>query len=159
LTGSACSARNYALKLLSYRGRSERELKERLLRKGFSEEEIAEAFSLLRKAGLLSDKSLAGDLKRQAFEGKLLGHRGARALMEKRGLSGETIDEVLDYDEERELTNAQKLMDKKVAHMGNYYLTEAEKKRLWQFLARRGYSCDVIRRTMRNLKLDEEGRS
>jgi len=155
LTDSAGDARRYSFRLLSYRGRSERELIEKLEKKGFSAEIISATAEYLKKAGFLDDRALALNLRRQALEQKLLGHSGARLLLLKRGIPGEIIDATLDYDEDAEARNLQKLVDKKLRSVGNY-LSDRDKKKLWNFLARRGYSFSIIKKTLKDMRMHEE---
>ena len=155
MTDSAGNAKRYSFRLLSYRARSERELRERLEKKGFPEEVISSTLKSLVRSGFLDDRALASNLKRQAFENKLLGYEGAKSFMMKRGLSREVVESALGYDEDTEARNIQKLLDKKLKSMGNY-LTEGEQKRLWSFLARRGYSFGIIKKALRELKFNKE---
>jgi regulatory protein len=155
LTDSQNDAKRYALKLLAYRGRSESELKERLARKGFSGETISSALDFLRRAGYLDDRLLAENLKRRALEEKRLGFQGAKEFMLKRGLPLHVVDSTLDYDEDRELRNAEKLVDKKLGFIRNYE-RKGEKRRLWYFLARRGFSSGTIRKALKALDHKEE---
>jgi regulatory protein len=156
LTDSADDAKRYSLRLLSYRGRSESEMREKLGKKDFPEEVISRTIGHLKQSGYLDDGALAVNLKRQAVEKKLLGYEGARTFMLKRGLPPEVIRSTLDYDEDGELENIHKLVDKKLKSMGNY-LTESDKKKLWNFLARRGYSFEIIRKAIKEtLKFREE---
>lgn len=155
MTDSDNDARLYALRLLGYRGRSEKELRERLDRKGFNRNSIDAILFSLKQAGLVDDTALAGNLKRQAFERKLLGYEGARSYMLKRGLPRHVVESSLTYDEEAELVHALKLVEKKMASMANYSAKE-KKTKLWNFLIRRGYSSGVIRKAMRDFNFDEE---
>ena len=155
MTDSHGDAKRYAFKLLARRGRSESELRERLTRKGFPGVAIARAVGSLRQAGYLDDCALAEDLKREALEKKMLAYQGAKVFMMKRGLPAEVVDSVLGYDEERELQNVQKLVDKQLGSKENY-LTKREKRRLWNFLARRGYSSGIIRKALKDVSLSEE---
>lgn len=155
MTDSQSDAKRYAFRLLAYRGRSESELRERLTRKGFPGEAISFAVDYLKKAGYLDDRVLAENLKRQVLEKKMLGYQGAKVFMAKRGLPTEVVEATLDYDEDRELQNVHKLVDKKLVSMGNY-LTKNEKRRLWNFLARRGYSSGIIRKALKAMSLSEE---
>jgi regulatory protein len=154
LTDSSNEARRYSLRLLSYRARSEKELRERLEKKGFSDKSIATAVSALKDSGFIDDAALAGQLRRQAVEVKLLGFGPAKAYMLKRGLPGDIIESVLHRDEDEELENAYKLVEKKRKTMGNY-LTAGERKKLWNFLARRGYSFETIRKALKDISIEE----
>ncbi len=147
MTGSGTSARQYALRLLSYRDRSERELRDRLAKKGFNEDIIGAAIAQLRDAGLIDDRAFALSLCRQARENKLLGHNGVRLYLLTKGISRALVDEVTDYDEEQEIVTIRKLIRKKYRHVASP--APADIKRLRSFLLRKGYAPDVIRRALR----------
>jgi regulatory protein len=136
--------------LLSYRSRSEKELKERLGKKGFSDNPIAVTLKYLKQAGYLDDHALALDLKRQAFNNKLLGYNRAKIFLLDKGVPDDIVSETLTYDEETELQKIQKLMDRKLRTMGAC-IDDKKKKKLWDFLVRKGYSYNTIRNAFRNL--------
>ncbi len=154
MTDSPDEARRYSLRLLSYRARSEKELRSRLERKGFSERSISPVIRFLKEAQFLDDAALAEQLRRQALDVKLLGFSSAKNHMIRRGLPKDIVEATLDFDEDEELRNAQKLVDKKLKSMGNY-LTAKEKKKLWNYLARRGYSFGTIRKALKDLHIEE----
>lgn len=154
MTDSGIDARRYALRLLSYRGRSENELRDRLLRKGLSEETVSLTLAYLKKSGFIDDRVLAMDLKRQAVEQKKLGYRAARSLLQRRGVSDDLAESTLVYDEEVELANARSLLDKKHGSAGNY-LTPKERKRLYDYLSRRGFSSYVIGRVFKDFQTED----
>ncbi len=154
MTDSAHEAKRYSFKLLSYRGRSESELEERLRRKGYSEIVITAVLKDLKQSGYLDDAALALQLKRIGRERKLLGHQGIRLFLQKRGISDDVADQALDYDEDEELRSAQRLIEKRLRSAGSR-LDEGGKRRLRNLMIRRGYSFDVIRKTMKNLDFQE----
>ena len=155
MTGSAIKARSYALTLLRYRDRSERELRDRLRKKGCNQDEIETVIGDLRNAGFLNDEALAENLKRQAMANKLLGFDGARRFMQQRGLTRDIIDRVLAYDEDTELLGIERLIDKKQKSIEKY--PEPKRTRsLIGFLMRKGYPLHVIRKALKNRYRDEE---
>lgn len=154
MTDSGIDVRRYALRLLSYRGRSENELRDRLLRKGFSEETVSLTLAYLKESGFIDDRVLAVDLKRQAVEQKKLGYRAARSLLQRRGVSDDLAESTLVYDEEVELANARSLLDKKHGPAGNY-LAPKERKRLYDYLSRRGFSSYVIGRVFKDFQTED----
>ncbi len=154
MTDSGIDATRYALRLLSYRGRSENELRDRLLRKGFPENAVSLTLTHLKEAGFIDDRALALDLKRHAIEQKRLGYRAARSLFQRRGISDDLADSVLAYDEDVELANARSLLDKKHGSAGNYH-TPREIKRLYDYLSRRGFSSYVIGKALKDYRIDE----
>lgn len=154
MTDSRNDAKRYAFRLLGYRGRSENELRERLLRKGFSEDAVSRTLAYLTEARFINDGALALDLKRQAVEQKKLGYRAARSFMERRGLRRDLVESTLGYDEDVELGNARTLLDKKLKSIGNY-VTAKERKRLYDYLLRKGFSSSVINKALRDVEKSE----
>lgn len=155
MTGSAPEAKRYALKLLAYRGRSEQELRDRLLRKGFEDPVIGAVTEDLKLAGFIDDTHLAGNLRRQAQEGKLLGRRAVRVFLMKRGLSRDVVEAALVYDPDDELQTLRRLLEKKSRSSDDQQTPEG-RQRLWNFLLRKGYSTDIIRRAMKEFDYEEE---
>jgi len=148
-------SRQYALKLLSYRGRSEKELEERLRKKGFPETVIFSTIQYLRHRGLIDDMSLAESLKREAMSIKLLGYHGARRFMLHRGIPQPIVDVVLNLYEKEDIENAQKLVDKKLSRLETYP-SEKVRRRIYNLLLRKGYSYETIKKIMpyKNFKED-----
>ncbi|TAN42939.1 MAG: regulatory protein RecX [Nitrospirae bacterium] len=155
MTVSEADAKKYALRLLSYRGRSERELTEKLRTRGFGPDVIVSTLEYLKRAGFVDDALLAESLKRQAYENKLYGYGGAKLFLAQRGLSKEVIEAALDYDETVELEKVYKLVARKKGTAGKSQ-TVQDRRRLWNFLARRGYSPETIKKAMRSQDIDEE---
>jgi regulatory protein len=156
LTDSPDEARRYSLRLLSYRARSEKELRDRLEKKGFSARSISPVMQSLKDVKLLDDAALAEQLRRQAREIRLLGYGSAKAYMLKRGLPRDIVEGALEFDGNEELRSARKLADKKLKSMGNY-LTPGDRRKLWNFLARRGYSFGTIRDVLKDVHFEETG--
>ncbi len=143
------SARGYALRLLAVRGRSERELRDRLRRKGFAEGTVEETVSSLKDAGLVDDLALRDDLISYALNVRSLGVMGTRMLLLKRGIPEEVVDSA-DLEGLDETEGAERLVRKRVPLLKG--LPEAKaRRRLWGMLRRRGYSCETIARVMRGL--------
>jgi regulatory protein len=156
LTGSHDKARQYALKLLSYRGRSEREMEGRLRKKGFTESQALSAIKQLKDAGLIDDYSLAETLKRQAVETKMLGREGAKRYMLDRGISRELVDMVFSREENVEIDTAGRLVEKKLGPLRNYP-ADIVRRRLYNLLSRKGFSYETISKVLKNTNLKQEG--
>ena len=136
-------ARQYALKLLSYRGRSERELKARLIRKGVSDSLAVSTVDYLRNLGYLDDVSLAETLKSEAISRKLLSITGAKKYLLERGIPRDIVSRVFLQEEETDRKNAIKYICKKIRTLGQYP-EETVRRRLYNQLLRRGYSPETI---------------
>ncbi|MBI4690409.1 MAG: RecX family transcriptional regulator [Nitrospirae bacterium] len=143
----------YAYRLLSYRGRSEKELIERLRKKGFSEEIILNTITHLKDKGFIDDAELAETLKRTAEEVKLLGTYGVRSFLRHRGIPEEIIAGLYDSGSDED-SRAKKIVEKKLRTMGNFSDQERHKK-IWLFLTRKGYSSDTIRNILKRFKMEE----
>lgn len=148
LKGSSAEARAYALKLLSYRSRSRKEMLERLKRKGFAKVQINSTITFLEDTGLINDETLASTLFSHSVERKSLGKQGINLLLAKRGINRELIDKTLAaHTEEMEKKAALEFVGKKMNTLKNYP-EDVVKRRLWGMLRRRGFSTDVIKRVI-----------
>lgn len=133
----------YACKLLGYRGRSVKELKDRLERKGFSAACAKEVLEHLRGLGFLDDAAFARSLRKNAEDVKLLGDFGARRYLKQMGISSDVADEaLLGYDE---LAPARKLLQRKLRSLKDCP-EPVQRNRLLGYLRRRGYSSETIRK-------------
>ncbi len=148
-------AKQYALKLLSYRGRSEKELKERLIKKGIPEPLVSSTADYLRKLGYLDDVSLAEALKREAIERKLLSQAGARQYLLNRGIPRDIVHSVFLQEEETDRENAKKYIRKKIRMLANYP-RETVRRRLYNQLLRRGYSSATIVAALKDKNINQE---
>ncbi|OGW28494.1 MAG: hypothetical protein A2X59_10275 [Nitrospirae bacterium GWC2_42_7] len=155
MTDSENDAKKYSLKLLGYRARSEKELRHRLTEKGFTDIAISGTINFLRQCGYIDDRALAVNLKREALVNRLLGYKSAKFFLLKRGLDLNIVESALQYDEDDELQNARRLADKKIRLMGNDFTVSAQR-RLWNFLARRGYSYSTIKKVIGKFNFKEE---
>jgi regulatory protein len=152
LTGLHDKAKQYAFKLLSYRGRSEKELKERLIKKGITKTVASSTIKYLKHLGLIDDMALAETLKREALTTKLLSQNGARRFILNRGIPYEIVNQILSNDENKDIENARRLVDKKLKAFKDYS-SETAKRRLYNLLFRRGYSFETINKVLKENKL------
>ena len=148
-------ARQYALKLLSYRGRSEKELEERLLKKGIAKTIVSSTINKLKETGLIDDIAFAEVLKREALTTKMLSQNGAKRYMQTRGIPRDIVDVVFYHDENRDFDNALRFAGKKLKSL-NHYPLEIVKRRLYNLLLRRGYSAETIMKVLKDISNKEE---
>ena len=155
MKGLQNKARQYAFKLLSYRGRSEKELEERLIKKGITKSVASSTINYLKDIGLIDDMALAETLKREAVTTKLLSKNGAKKFILNRGISREIVDLVFSNDENEDIENARKLVDKKLKAFRDYS-PETVKRRLYNILLRRGYSFETIMAVLKDKIFKED---
>lgn len=149
-------ALKYALRLLGYRDRSEKEMHEKLIKKGFSDKVAHETVAYLRDKGFIDDKRFAEILRRDAIERKHLSKRGTRHYLINKGIADDIADDVLGKDDDY-LDAAKNLVEKKLRNIKDYN-EEKLKRRLMGMLSRRGFSYDTIKRVLKSFDLKEEER-
>lgn len=153
--GSRAEVRRCALRLLHYRCRSKKEMLLKLRLKGFNDEQINNTMAFLENAGLIKDETLAEELLRNAVVRRYLGRKGVEMFLFKRGIDRSLINEtLLNLTQEIEAETARKLAGKKLKTIKNYP-GDTVKRRLSGILRRRGFSSDVIYKTIKELGLTE----
>jgi regulatory protein len=139
-------ARNYAYLLLSYKARTSAELRERLVRKGFSPDVVSSTLERLGELGLVNDEQFA----RQFTEDRVVvGHKGTwrvRAELRKRGVAREQIEQAIAAAPDE--TAAAREVVLKFRARNKRLEPDVLRRRLYGFLARRGFSVDTIRQVL-----------
>lgn len=98
------SSNDAALNLISYRARSEREIKEKLLEREFSLDEIDKTVVWLKGLNYLNDEQFAKDLSSSRIRVKHWGPLKVSEELMSKGISRDIISLVLsDYTEEKQI--------------------------------------------------------
>ncbi|GAI91153.1 unnamed protein product, partial [marine sediment metagenome] len=146
--GDLNRAREYALKFLEYRERSEQEIRKRMAKKEYDGRLIKETIEFLKNHNLLNDRRFA----RMWTESRLRRNYGrwkVQADLNEKGIDREIIEEVLreSYSNVDEIQIALDLIQKKWPFLkeGN----DAPLRRVSDFLKRRGFSFEVIAEAIR----------
>lgn len=135
------SAKDYAVKLLGFCDRSEKEIREKILKKGYSEEECEEAVKFCREYGYLNDERFAQHFVHDATEIKKLGKARIAMELRRKGVDEETMREALDcIEDEREVL--QREMRRRFAN-ADFSDPKVKNKALGYF-ARRGFKMRDI---------------
>ena len=148
------TAYNRALDALSRRARSISELSRWLKQRDYEPDDIAEVIERLTSAGLLDDARYAELFARSRLLDRKLS--GRRVLLElgRRGITREmAADAVRAVTEDEgvdEYASAEAVALKKFRTMGSL-APDVARRRLFGFLARRGYDSDVVRRVVAKL--------
>ena len=149
-------AKDRALKYLSYRPRSESEVKDRLKRYGYEDEIIDTTLDQLRKLGYVDDASFAQFWKENRSN---FSSRGTRLLVQElrqKGIDPQIIDATItDIDNETEAYRAGYKKSRTLNTSDRYEF----RKKLGAFLRRRGFDYDVISPVVEKLwneKLSED---
>jgi regulatory protein len=143
-----------ALSMLASQARSARDLERRLVRKGEDPSYVRSAIERLLAAGLVDDAAFARQLARSKLLGA--GHSTRRLQQElgKRGVAhdvaDEAVNEVVEQEGVDQLSLAETAARKKLRTLHDVDVA-TQRRRLYGFLARRGYEPDTIRRALESL--------
>jgi regulatory protein len=143
-----------ALNMIALRARSSSELRRLLIRKGEPAVLVDVAIERLVRAGFLDDASFARQFTRSKAVGAGLSRRRVQQELARRGVARAIADVAIAevFDEERvdESDNLERVARKKMKSLASLDAT-VQRRRLYSFLARRGYDSDDIARTVRNV--------
>jgi regulatory protein len=141
-----------ALDMLEARARAVTELRRLLIKKGEPPDDVDVAIERLRAAGVLDDANFARQLTRSKAVGGGHSRRRIQQELAKRGVardvSHEAIEEVFDEEGIDEAAAIERIARKKLRLLGGLDAA-TQKRRLFGFLARRGYDSDAIARVLR----------
>jgi regulatory protein len=130
-----------ALDLLSYRPRSEAEIRERLTER-YDPETAGEVLERLRRSGLVDDREFARYWVQNRLEHNPRGAVALRQELYQKGVDESAIEEALaEYDEEEAATRAAETARRKLRGLP----PDVFRRRLTDYLLRRGFSYGVVR--------------
>lgn len=142
-------ALDFSLRFLSYRPRSEKEVRERLGRHKFPPEILEEAIAHLKGQGLLDDLAFARFWKEGRETAMPRGKRLIeRELLQKGVDPGLAWEAVRGLDEEEMALRAARKKSRSLKGLDE----EAFRKKMLSYLARRGFGWELCRRTLLRLK-------
>jgi regulatory protein len=139
VAGERPLAMTRALNLIGYRARSEGELRERLGRYGYAPETIEAVIGRLGELAYLDDEEFAR--QRAQEKARKYGPRQVSADLMKRGVGRELASRAVagEFEGRSELEDARSAAARRYNGEGS----EAKARRVYGFLARRGYSAGV----------------
>lgn len=148
---AALGAYDRALNMLAFQARSARDLRRRLVQKGEEPAHVDAAIERLVANGLLDDASFARQFARSRVAGQGASKRRLQQDLFKRGVGREVADEaiaeVLSDEGVDEGEVVERVARKKARSLAKLD-APTRRRRLYSFLARRGYEADAIRRAM-----------
>jgi len=141
-------AREYALRLLEYRERSEQEIKERMSRKNYNERLIKSTIESLKNHNLVNDRRFARMWAESCLR-RSYGRWKVQSDLNKKGIDEEIVEEVLreSYSKVDEVQIALALIQKKWPFLKEEKNTLL--RRVSDFLKRRGFPFEVIAEVIR----------
>ena len=144
-----------ALTALDFCARTEKEVVEGLLRKGYVLLAAKSAAERLRENGLINDRQMAARIA-EANTGKPVGVYALKRKLRSKGISEEDVSEVLEaFDGEQQISAAKAAANKLMRRYNDLPVREKRAK-LSQALARRGFGWDAIRAAVDALLDDDD---
>lgn len=143
-----------ALNMLALRARSAVELRRLLVRKGEPAEQADAAIDRLVRADFLDDASFARQFVRSKAVGAGMSRRRLQQELARRGVEREVvdgaIDEVFVEEEVDEQASIERVARKKLRTLVRLD-GATQRRRLYAFLARRGFDADDVARVVREM--------
>jgi regulatory protein len=151
----ALHAMQRALNMIAFRARSVRELRRGLLQKGEPADAVERAVERLIASGLLDDAEYARQLARSKLVSRGFSRRRLQEELFRRGVEREiahgAIEEVMADESVDESAMVEELARKKLRTLAGLDAA-TRRRRLYSFLARRGYSPDDVRAVTEKLE-------
>ncbi len=129
-----------ALNLLSYRSRSESEVRNHLIKRGADESIIQSVLERLQRSGLLNDQQFAQEWVENRNEYRPRSRRALVFELRQKGVSDEAIQAAVEELDEEEL--AYQAAQKKARQLKPMDWLEFKRK-MYAFLSRRGFSYEI----------------
>lgn len=141
----------YALNLLAQRAYTVRNLRRKLLQKGIEAAEAERAVERLQANGLLDDQKFAAEFARQRLVVSGASVRRVEQDLIRRGISPDSAKaatrSVVSEEHVDFAGSMERLARKKLASLGDLE-PPIKRRRVFGFLARKGYELDDINRTL-----------
>jgi regulatory protein len=148
------TAYNYALNLLAARPYATRALTRKLVQKEYSAAEVTETVDRLLANGLLDDARYAEQYARSKLLSSGTSKRRLQQDLYRKGIKGEVatqaISNVIEQEEVDPAALIERVAKRKLAQLGGLEPVVL-RRRLFAFLARRGYDLDEIKRVTSDL--------
>ena len=149
--GERVLAMGRALDLLGHRSRSEKEVRDRLRRFGHPEEVVGAVVGRLRELGYLDDEAFARDLSRE--KSRRYGPRRVAAELRRLGVAPELAERFVEeaFAGRSQLEEARRAAARRYNRGGG---SDAQARRVYGFLMRRGYPAEVCAEVAREYRAD-----
>ena len=147
LAGLDCYQRclNAAIRYLGYRPRSENEIRQQLLKRGFDSDCTEKALARLKEQGLVDDAAFARFWKDNRESFRPCSRRQTKLELRRKGLAGDVIETVISEIDESDSAYRAALGKARRLPLTDYQLF---RRRLGAYLGRRGFGYGIINETV-----------
>lgn len=151
-------ALEYSYLLLNFRERSEKEMSERLRRKGFSPEIIHAVLEELKEKQIIDDKKFAQNFTESKLKSsKMIGEQRIQQELYKKGIKNETakamLQKIKDENPETVLSEDERAYQSLLKRKTQIKEIDPRtlKRRLYGYLLRKGFSYDSVEKALHRL--------
>jgi regulatory protein len=146
---------NAAIRYLGYRPRSESEVRQRLLKRGFASNVTENTLIRLKEQGLVDDAAFARFWKenRESFSPR--SRRLTRLELRRKGVAADVIEAVVDEIDESDSAYRTATVKARRLPLADYQLF---RHRLGAYLGRRGFGYDIINETVARVWKERGGK-
>ena len=140
-------AKDVALRILSFRRRTEKQVKDKLQKKGFDEKTIKATIDKLKEFDLINDLEFATSWVKDRLAFKPRGKKLLKQELWKKGIAKDIIEQVTEELCQDEDKSALELVEK---IRGRYKDLDPKgaKRRMFNFLLRRGFSYEATKKAL-----------
>lgn len=155
-------AKEIAYKFLSYRPRTQKEVEEKLKLKGFPDDVVSKVINDIKRYGFINDLEYTKNFILNKMRSKTLGKIALKQILLSKGILNETIDQVLAEREnlidefEMALELAEKKLNQIKSSKRKKMNKNEQKRKIYEFLTRRGFTWDTINRVINTIFNDLE---
>ncbi|MCZ2260241.1 recombination regulator RecX [Sporosarcina sp. G11-34] len=147
---------NRGLNYLSFRMRSEFEVKTKLLDAGHGEAVALEALVKLKRLGFLDDEKFSEALLQTQKRTSSRGPKAIQQELQRKGIEKGLQEKILEsYSEDEQVEVARKLAEKAAASSRSTPPRQVQQK-IQNALLRKGYSFDIIKRALAEIDFERE---
>lgn len=140
---------NKALDLLSFKDYTSFEIKNKLLKIGYSEDVLINVFEKLKEYNFINDEKYAINYVEYAKKYKKHGKTKILYSLKQKGISSSILNN-LDFNDDVELEYAIKLGEKKLSTLQNI---DRKKDKIYRYLLSKGYKSDICLKVINILNI------
>lgn len=134
-----------AYKYLSYKPRSEKELRDKLIKSKISSKNVNKIIKFFKEHNFINDEIYVKSLIDSKISKKPVGKKLLENKLRQKGISKDLIDSAIDLyiDDNREEENALILLEKYIKKI-NKYPSDKQKQKAFRYLLSRGFEYEVV---------------
>ena len=142
--------RDYALRLIEFRDRTQKELYGKLLEKGYSKDDIDDEIEFLKNYGYIDDDRFLQHYVHDAINLKNLGKFRIRTELIRKGIDRDKVDIAIE-DAFSEIEDDRVLSQMQTRFKNSDFSNIKERTRIFNFFMRRGFSAEEIKGAMNKM--------